>query len=95
MAMSRMVCTMSARPRTGMRRGAASLALVGAQKRQLFDEARRRLEFLAGMQVLFGVQSDSMNTVDETNFANAIWILSGMIDEVGFIARLGSVHDLI
>jgi len=47
------------------------------------------------MQVLFGVQSDSMNTVDETNFANAIWILSGMIDEVGFIARLGSVHDLI
>jgi hypothetical protein len=27
-------------------------------------------EFLTGMQVLFGVQSNSMNTVDETNFAS-------------------------
>jgi len=40
------------------------------------------------MQVLFGIQSNFMNTAEETNFANAIWILLGMVDEAGFIAQL-------
>lgn len=43
-------------------------------------------EFFAGKQVSLGIKSDSMDTIDEQNSAETIWIRPRMVDKPGFIS---------